>query len=88
MAVIGFVGLGNMGAPMAANLARAGHTVRGFDLAAEPRAAAEQAGIVWADDAAETARGAAAGSAEAAGASSPSTIDLTNDVAGPDERDT
>ena len=29
---IGFIGLGNMGAPMAANLARAGHTVTGFDL--------------------------------------------------------
>ncbi|MBV1863373.1 MAG: 3-hydroxyisobutyrate dehydrogenase [Rhodobacteraceae bacterium] len=31
---IGFIGLGNMGAPMAANLAAAGHTVVGFDLAA------------------------------------------------------
>ncbi|SDF32483.1 3-hydroxyisobutyrate dehydrogenase [Rhodobacter capsulatus] len=31
---IGFIGLGNMGAPMAANLARAGHAVTGFDLAA------------------------------------------------------
>ena len=29
---IGFVGLGNMGAPMAANLAAAGHILRGFDL--------------------------------------------------------
>ena len=28
---IGFIGLGNMGAPMAHNLARAGHTVLGFD---------------------------------------------------------
>ena len=28
---IGFIGLGNMGAPMAANLAAAGHTVSGFD---------------------------------------------------------
>jgi len=33
MATIGFVGLGNMGGPMAANLLKAGHTVRGFDLA-------------------------------------------------------
>ena len=32
MAVIGFVGLGNMGAPMAANLVRAGHSVTGYDL--------------------------------------------------------
>jgi 3-hydroxyisobutyrate dehydrogenase len=31
---IGFIGLGNMGAPMAANLAGAGHAVTGFDLAA------------------------------------------------------
>ncbi len=30
---IGFIGLGNMGAPMAANLARAGHDLRGFDVA-------------------------------------------------------
>ena len=30
---IGFVGLGNMGAPMAANLAKAGHAVTGFDTA-------------------------------------------------------
>ncbi|WP_311201758.1 3-hydroxyisobutyrate dehydrogenase [Sulfitobacter sp. S223] len=30
---IGFIGLGNMGAPMAANLAAAGHTVTGFDTA-------------------------------------------------------
>ena len=31
---IGFIGLGSMGAPMAANLMRAGHTVTGFDLVA------------------------------------------------------
>jgi 3-hydroxyisobutyrate dehydrogenase len=31
MATIGFIGLGNMGAPMARNLLKAGHTVRGFD---------------------------------------------------------
>lgn len=34
MARIGFVGLGNMGAPMARNLIKAGHEVAGFDLAA------------------------------------------------------
>ena len=33
MATIGFIGLGNMGAPMAANLAKAGHDVTGFDVA-------------------------------------------------------
>lgn len=31
---IGFIGLGNMGGPMAANLAKAGHEVQGFDLVA------------------------------------------------------
>jgi len=36
MTAIGFIGLGNMGAPMAANLATAGHRVTGFDLV--PRA--------------------------------------------------
>ncbi|WP_170412833.1 3-hydroxyisobutyrate dehydrogenase [Ruegeria atlantica] len=30
---IGFIGLGNMGNPMAANLAKAGHDVSGFDMA-------------------------------------------------------
>lgn len=30
---IGFIGLGNMGAPMAANLLKAGHEVTGFDVA-------------------------------------------------------
>ena len=30
---IGFIGLGNMGAPMAANLAKAGHDLTGFDMA-------------------------------------------------------
>ncbi|MFT6673980.1 MAG: 3-hydroxyisobutyrate dehydrogenase [Sulfitobacter sp.] len=30
---IGFIGLGNMGAPMAANLAKAGHVLRGYDVA-------------------------------------------------------
>ena len=30
---IGFIGLGNMGAPMATNLAKAGHDVAGFDVA-------------------------------------------------------
>ncbi len=33
MSRIGFIGLGNMGGPMAANLAKEGHEVSGFDLA-------------------------------------------------------
>jgi len=32
MSRIAFIGLGNMGGPMAANLAAANHAVRGFDL--------------------------------------------------------
>lgn len=32
MATIAFIGLGNMGGPMAANLVKAGHQVIGFDL--------------------------------------------------------
>jgi 3-hydroxyisobutyrate dehydrogenase-like beta-hydroxyacid dehydrogenase len=36
MATIGFIGLGNMGAPTAANLIGAGHHVTGFDFV--PRA--------------------------------------------------
>lgn len=37
MAHIAFIGLGNMGGPMARNLLKAGHTVVGFDLAAAAR---------------------------------------------------
>jgi 3-hydroxyisobutyrate dehydrogenase len=40
MATVAFIGLGNMGGPMARNLAKAGHTVRGFDMAAANIAAA------------------------------------------------
>ena len=53
---IGFIGLGNMGAPMAHNLAKAGHTVLGFDtqnltvemveIVKSPRDCAEKAEIV------------------------------------------
>lgn len=35
---IGFIGLGNMGMPMALNLARAGHEVQGFDMITTPEA--------------------------------------------------
>lgn len=58
MAQIGFIGLGNMGAGMAANLAKAGHDVRAFDLSAAACAAASEAGCAIAADAADTARGA------------------------------
>ena len=35
MSTIAFLGLGHMGGPMAANLVKAGHRVRGFDLSDE-----------------------------------------------------
>ncbi len=35
MTTIAFIGLGNMGNPMAANLVKAGHAVHGFDLVPE-----------------------------------------------------
>jgi 3-hydroxyisobutyrate dehydrogenase len=49
---VGFIGLGNMGAPMAANLVRAGHQVTGFDPVTRPE------GIPMAADAAQAAAGA------------------------------
>jgi len=51
---IGFIGLGNMGGPMAANLAAAGHQVTGFDLAAPmPAGVAAAASATAAVDGAE-----------------------------------
>ena len=41
---IAFIGLGNMGGGMAANLVKAGHEVNAFDLAEPARAAAKEAG--------------------------------------------
>ena len=49
---IGFIGLGNMGAPMAANLVGAGHEVTGFDLAAY-----DVEGVTKAASAADAAKG-------------------------------
>ncbi len=50
MARIGFIGLGNMGGPMTANLVKAGHAVPAFDLAAGRVAAAVAAGAEAARD--------------------------------------
>ncbi|WP_375570652.1 3-hydroxyisobutyrate dehydrogenase [Seohaeicola saemankumensis] len=50
---IGFIGLGNMGAPMAANLVKAGHEVTGFDTAG-----VTVAGVTTAASAAAAATGA------------------------------
>ena len=51
MKKIGFIGLGNMGEPMAANLVKAGFDVIGFDLIEEAKKKAEQNGIQIAEDA-------------------------------------
>ena len=45
MTNIAFIGLGNMGGPMAANLVKAGHAVQGFDLEPASRDAARAAGV-------------------------------------------
>ncbi|MDP3895717.1 MAG: 3-hydroxyisobutyrate dehydrogenase [Mesorhizobium sp.] len=45
MTSIAFIGLGNMGNPMAANLVKAGHTVFGFDLVPENLATARDNGV-------------------------------------------
>ena len=60
MARIAFIGLGNMGGGMAANLAKAGHDVRAFDLSAEALAKVKTAGCMPAASAAEAANGAEA----------------------------
>lgn len=44
MSNIVFIGLGNMGGPMAANLVKAGHDVTGIDLSVEAKAALVNAG--------------------------------------------
>jgi 3-hydroxyisobutyrate dehydrogenase len=57
MATIGFIGLGNMGGPMARNLAKAGHRVQGFDMVPAAVDRAAEGGV----DAAESAVAAIAG---------------------------
>jgi len=58
MATIGFIGLGNMGSGMCANLLKAGHTVRAFDLSDDALKAAEDKGAVRAASPADAAMGA------------------------------
>ena len=57
MKKICFIGLGKMGAPMAANLVKAGHEVIGFDLAPALRDAAAGLGITVAQSADAAAKG-------------------------------
>jgi 3-hydroxyisobutyrate dehydrogenase len=58
MAMIAFIGLGNMGGPMAANLIKAGHKVVAFDLVETSRAQAKSDGAEIADSAVSAAKGA------------------------------
>src|ERR1700712_1204456 len=58
MATIAFIGLGNMGGPMAANLVKAGHKVVGFDLVQGLLDQAKADGASIADSAAAAVKGA------------------------------
>jgi 3-hydroxyisobutyrate dehydrogenase len=58
MATIGFIGLGNMGGPMAANLVKAGHKVIAFDLVEASRNQARSDGAAIAESAAAAVKGA------------------------------
>lgn len=58
MATIAFIGLGNMGGPMAANLVKAGHKVVAFDLVEASRAQAKADGAAIADSAVAAVKGA------------------------------
>src|SRR6201746_2722109 len=58
MTSIAFIGLGNMGGPMAANLVKAGHKVTGFDLVEASRHQAKADGAGIADSAASAVKGA------------------------------
>jgi 3-hydroxyisobutyrate dehydrogenase len=57
MAKIGFIGLGNMGGPMARNLVAAGHEVTVFDLSAEAVSSLVDAGAASAGSAGDAAAG-------------------------------
>jgi 3-hydroxyisobutyrate dehydrogenase len=58
MATIAFIGLGNMGGPMAANLVKAGHKVVGFDLLAAHLDEAKANGLAIAASTADAVAGA------------------------------
>ena len=58
MAKIAFIGLGNMGIGMAANLAKAGHEVRALDISKDAIARAVEAGCVGAETSKDAVTGA------------------------------
>lgn len=55
--VVAFLGLGNMGAPMAANLVAAQHAVRGFDPVPAALSAATASGVTGFDTATDAVTG-------------------------------
>jgi len=57
MTAIAFIGLGNMGLPMAINLLKAGHKIHGFDVVPAAQEAAAKAGIEVMPAAAESLNG-------------------------------
>lgn len=58
MTCVAFLGLGNMGRPMAANLVNTGYTVRGFDPVPAAQEAARTNGVTVLDTGAEAVQGA------------------------------
>ena len=58
MAAVGWIGLGNMGGYMSANLVKAGHTVRGYDVNPAAVTAAQDRGVERADSISDAVSGA------------------------------
>ena len=58
MALVAFIGLGNMGGPMAINLLKAGHQVQAFDLSKDALAQVQAQGAVVAASAVDAVKGA------------------------------
>jgi 3-hydroxyisobutyrate dehydrogenase len=56
MSKIAWIGLGHMGVPMSRNMVRAGHTVRGYDISATAREAAQSNGVQIAESVADAVR--------------------------------
>lgn len=56
MSNVAWIGLGHMGVPMSANLVKAGHTVRGFDIEESANEAARSHGVDVAESAADAVR--------------------------------
>lgn len=58
MAAVGWIGLGNMGGYMSANMVKAGHTVRGYDVNPAAVTAAQDRGVERADSISDAVSGA------------------------------